>query len=49
MIVQSKDKTNKSKDFNIYEMVLDFSSINDSKQFFKCFKNTVNAFKSKKK
>ena len=44
-IVENKDK--KKQDMNNYEIILDFSSINDSKTFFKCFKNAVKDFKNK--
>ena len=48
--LESKDKKKQEKqDLNSYEIVLDFSSINDSKNFAKCFKNTVNNFKEKNK
>ena len=46
-IIGNKDK--KKQDLNNYEIVLDFSSINDSKNFFKCFKNAVKYFKEKNK
>ena len=46
-IIENKDK--KKQDLNNYEIVLDFSSINDSKNFFKCFKNAVKYFKEKNK
>ena len=48
--LESKDKKKQEKqDLNSYEIVIDFSSINDSKNFAKCFKNTVNNFKEKNK
>ena len=49
MIAESKDKNAKKQDANNYEIILDFSSYNDSKIFFKCFKNAINDFKEKNK
>ena len=48
-IVENKDKNTKKQETNNYEIILDFSSINDSKTFFKCFKKAVNDFKEKNK
>ena len=50
VVLESKDKKKQEKqESNSYEIVLDFSSINDSKNFAKCFKSTVNNFKEKNK
>ena len=51
MVVDNKDKekVSKKQEAHNYEIVLDFSSINDSKHFAKCFKNTVIDFKEKNK
>jgi hypothetical protein len=49
VVIENKDKEKdkKKQESNSYEIVLDFSSINDSKHFAKCFKNAVNDFKEK--
>ena len=49
IIFENKDKNAKKPDSNNYEIIVDFSSINDAKSFFKCFKNAVNDFKEKNK
>ena len=49
IIFENKDKNVKKQDSNNYEIIVDFSSINDAKSFFKCFKNAVNDFKEKNK
>ena len=49
IIFENKDKNFKKQDSNNYEIIVDFSSINDAKSFFKCFKNAVNDFKEKNK
>ena len=38
IIFENKDKNVKKQDSNNYEIIVDFSSINDAKSFFKCFK-----------
>ena len=49
VIFENKDKNVKKQDSNNYEIIVDFSSLNDAKSFFKCFKNAVNDFKEKNK
>jgi len=49
IILENKDKNVKKQDTNNYEIIVDFSSLNDAKCFFKCFKNAVNNFKEKNK
>ena len=49
IIFENKDKNVKKQDSNNYEIIVDFSSINDAKSFFKCFKKAVNDFKEKNK
>ena len=49
IILENKDKNVKKQDINNYEIIVDFSSLNDAKCFFKCFKNAVNNFKEKNK
>ena len=45
---KDKDKKKQEKqELNSYEIVLDFSSINDSKNFAKCFKSAVNNYRLK--
>ena len=47
VIVDYKEKNPKKQDLNNYEIILDFSSTNDSKDFAKCFKNMVNDYRRK--
>ena len=47
-IIENKDKLTKKQDLNTFEIVLDFSSVNDSKTFAKSFKNAIKKFKEKR-
>ena len=50
VVLENKDKDKKKQEkqeLNSYEIVLDFSSMNDSKNFAKCFKSAVNNYRLK--